>query len=108
MCVCVGCLGEVATGELKSLMEQLRGESLKFHKPGKTEPPEQLEALIFMFVTLFLHASPLEWSKELNLLLSTMQERTIQPRATWSHQTQWPYLKSTWKSLVDRYVFEIS
>lgn len=27
-------------GEGKSLMEQLRGESLKFHKPGEKELPE--------------------------------------------------------------------
>ena len=29
-------------GECKSLMEQLRGEALKFHKPGVIEPPNKL------------------------------------------------------------------
>lgn len=28
-------------GDGKSLMEQLRGEALKFHKPGEKEPKEQ-------------------------------------------------------------------
>lgn len=28
------CLGDAVSGEGKSLMEQLRGEALKFHKPG--------------------------------------------------------------------------
>lgn len=37
-------LAEVKTGEVKSLMEQLRGESLKFHKTGEKKPPEQSEA----------------------------------------------------------------
>ncbi|XP_067448699.1 glutamine--tRNA ligase [Thunnus thynnus] len=32
--------GEVTTGEGKSLMEQLRGESLKFHKPGENYKTE--------------------------------------------------------------------
>lgn len=27
-------------GDGKSLMEQLRGEALKFHKPGEEEPKE--------------------------------------------------------------------
>lgn len=43
----VGCLGDVMAGEEKSLMEQLRGESLKFHKPGEKELPELLVALFF-------------------------------------------------------------
>ena len=43
----VGCLGDVMAGEGKSLMEQLRGESLKFHKPGEKELPELLVALFF-------------------------------------------------------------
>lgn len=42
----VGYLGEVMTGEGKSLMEQLRGEALKFHKPGEKESPEQLDAVV--------------------------------------------------------------
>lgn len=36
------CTGEVKQ-EVKSLMEQLRGEALKFHKPGEAE---HLEAFI--------------------------------------------------------------
>lgn len=39
------------TGEGKSLMEQLRGEALKFHKTGEKEPSEQL-------VTVFFHNLP--------------------------------------------------
>lgn len=31
----IDCLGDAVSGEGKSLMEQLRGEALKFHKPGK-------------------------------------------------------------------------
>uniref|UniRef100_A0A665SXS9 Glutamine--tRNA ligase n=1 Tax=Echeneis naucrates TaxID=173247 RepID=A0A665SXS9_ECHNA len=38
--VCVDCLGEVITGEGKSLMEQLRGEALKFHKAGENYKTE--------------------------------------------------------------------
>lgn len=31
----IDCLGDAVSGEGKSLMEQLRGEALKFHKPGE-------------------------------------------------------------------------
>lgn len=43
----VVCLGEVTPGEGKSLMEQLRGAALKFHKPG------QLNADAFLLTTLY-------------------------------------------------------
>lgn len=33
----IGCLGNGFSGEGKSLMEQLRGEALKFHKPGEKQ-----------------------------------------------------------------------
>ena len=48
----VGCLGDVMSGEGKSLMEQLRGEALKFHKPGEKEQPEQLDAAVSLLVAL--------------------------------------------------------
>lgn len=104
--VLVGCSGQGMTGEGKSLMEQLRGEALKFHKTGEKEPPEQLQAALLVacfsshsiksnlkdLLTVDLSSSP-----------SIIQERTIKPRAMWSHQRQWTCLKSTWRSLVDRY-----
>lgn len=33
--MCLRCLGLEVEAEGKSLMDQLRGEALKFHKPGK-------------------------------------------------------------------------
>lgn len=31
------CIGQEMMGDGKSLMEQLRGEALKFHKPGEAK-----------------------------------------------------------------------
>uniref|UniRef100_A0A3B4F901 Glutamine--tRNA ligase n=1 Tax=Pundamilia nyererei TaxID=303518 RepID=A0A3B4F901_9CICH len=36
----IDCLGDAVSGEGKSLMEQLRGEALKFHKPGENYTTE--------------------------------------------------------------------
>lgn len=41
------------TGEGKSLMDQLRGEAMKFHKPGKKEPHEQSDSAVSLPITLF-------------------------------------------------------
>lgn len=57
-------------------MEQLRGEALKFHKPGRTEPPDQLEDI--MCENSCPITKPI---LRIHLLLSTMQERTTQLRA---------------------------
>lgn len=39
------CIGQEMMGDGKSLMEQLRGEALKFHKPGEEEPKEDHDDL---------------------------------------------------------------
>lgn len=43
------------TGEGKSLMDQLRGEAMKFHKPGEKEPHEQSNSVVCLPLTLFFH-----------------------------------------------------
>lgn len=54
----VGCLGEVTAGEEKSLMEQLKGEALKFHKPGEKGPPEH--TCMCLRLSLFFLYTPWE------------------------------------------------
>ncbi len=64
----VGCKGAVdGGGEVKSLMEQLRGESLKFHKPGEKKPREQFDAFAFLLVSLFFFILHVEQFKILTL-----------------------------------------
>lgn len=87
-------LGEVNT-EGKSLMEQLRGEALKFHKTG--------EKSMLVCLVLLVFFSPREVNVDLSPFPSLMQERTTQPRVMWSHRKLWICLRSTWSSLVDRY-----
>lgn len=41
-------------GEVKSLMEQLRGEALKFHKPGKKKPPEHFDSVGSLLISTLL------------------------------------------------------
>lgn len=60
--------GEVGA-ETKSLLEQLRGEALKFHKPGGCE-----EAL---------PAGCQAWHRAAALTAPFPQERTTKRRATW-------------------------
>lgn len=65
-----GCLGEAMTGEGMSLMEQLRGESLKFHKPGEMETSVKQHRLISAC-----------YQANTGLFNLALQERTTKQRA---------------------------
>lgn len=71
-------------GDGNSLMEQLRGEALKFHKPGEKQPKEQN-----VDFRLPVHFDFEKKQKQKNLIRQCFQVRTTKRKATWSRQKQW-------------------
>lgn len=77
-----GCTGQEMMGDGKSLMEQLRGEALKFHKPGEKEtngPNDDLRPSVHLNVEKKQKTDP----------FLCFQVKTTKRKATWSHQKQW-------------------
>lgn len=72
--------GDTGFGETKSLMEQLRGEALKFHKPGTKRKPEPKKDWTLCCKNIYVYIDV--------FLILTWQEKITQLRVMWSHQTQ--------------------